>query len=135
MFESHLCKSNHPPKSLYGNVGTTRVICVLASPCRRHSTPSVNPKLPPTAFCFPGPRRSVSWLSPFSHFSIAKCLFPSSFLNSNVLAFPLSLFPYPGIQLRPSALVDNSLLYLHNSSYHSDTTVSIVFTFLPCLFS
>ena len=51
MFQSHLCKNNHPPKSLYGNFGTTRVICVLASPCR-HSTPSVirNSRLPHFAF-------------------------------------------------------------------------------------
>lgn len=93
-FQSHLCKSNHPPKPLYGNFGTTPFICVLASPCRRHSTPSVNPKLPPTAFCIPGPRPSVSWLSPFSHFSIAKCLLLPSFLKSNILAFALSL-PVP----------------------------------------
>ena len=108
MFQSHLCKNNHPPKSLYGNFGTTRVICVLASPCR-HSTPSVirNSRLPHFAFRGLALKFRGSPPPPLAIFRLPNVSCFHSFWTPISWPF-LSRFQYPGIQPRPSALVDNS---------------------------
>ena len=109
IFQSHLCKNNHPPKSLYGNFGTTRVICVLASPCR-HSTTSVirNSRLPHFAFRALAPK--FLGFPPLAIFRLRNVSWFHSFWTP--LSWPfLSRFPYPGIQPRPSALV--AMLFYH----------------------